>query len=80
MPGITASNSAANWSFIRSPTRITSSAVMGWPDSPAAMFVTQATPKMRIPICAAAMTSGTRDMPTKSTPIDRRYRISAGVS
>ena len=48
--------------------------------TPAAMFVMHDRPSTRIPMCRAAMTSGTVDMPTASAPRVRAMRISAGVS
>ena len=44
------------------------------------MFVTTEIPKQRIPMCRAAITSGTVDMPARSPPTARMKRISAGVS
>ena len=49
-------------------------------ENPAAILDTQDIPAMRMPICRAAMASGTVDMPTASAPIVRSARISAGVS
>ena len=48
--------------------------------TPAAGFVMQEIPSTSIPMCRAAMASGTVDMPTASAPAVRRNRISAGVS
>ena len=44
------------------------------------MFVTTESPRTRIPMWRAAMTSCTVDIPTRSPPIARMKRISAGVS
>jgi hypothetical protein len=44
------------------------------------MFVTHESARQRIPMCRAASTSGTVDMPTRSAPSARSMRISAGVS
>ena len=48
--------------------------------SPAAMFVTHEIARQRMPMCRAASTSGTVDIPTRSAPSVRSMRISAGVS
>src|SRR5437899_1036576 len=48
--------------------------------TPAAMLVMQDRPSTRMPMCRAAMTSGTVDMPTASAPMARAILISAGVS
>ena len=37
-------------------------------------------PSTSMPMCRAAIASGTVDMPTASAPIARKARISAGVS
>src|SRR6266404_9161911 len=40
-------------------------------EMPAAKFVTQDMPIVRMPICAATIASGTVDIPTRSAPIVR---------
>ena len=44
------------------------------------MFVMHEIPSTRIPMCRAAITSGTVDMPTASAPSARAILISAGDS
>src|ERR1700683_4612547 len=48
--------------------------------TPAAMLVTHEIPRTRMPMWLATMASGAVDMPTRSAPMVRRYRIPAGVS
>ena len=62
------------------PTSSTWSWSIGSERIPAAMFVTQEMARQRTPMCRAASTSGTVDMPTMSPPIARMKRTSAGVS
>ena len=69
-----------NEALALSPVSSTSAWLSGWPRIPAAIFVRQLMPSVRMPIWEAAIASGTVDMPTASAPAMRAKRISAGVS
>ncbi|CAM5485577.1 hypothetical protein SGLAM104S_00052 [Streptomyces glaucescens] len=47
---------------------------------PAARLVTREMPRISAPASRAAIASRTVDMPTRSAPMTRAMRISAGVS
>jgi len=78
--GSTACSSASNCPLTRSAVWSTSAWESVWSRIPAAMLVTQEIASTLIPMCRAAITSPTVDIPTRSAPIVRKYRISAGVS
>ena len=58
----------------------TSSEDRGRSSTPAAMLVHRVKPSTSMPQWAAAMASGTVDLPTASAPSSRAARTSAGVS
>ncbi len=78
--GISSRKSATSEPAASAPTASTCSWSIGSGETPAARFVTHETARQRMPMCRAASTSGTVDMPTMSAPSTRSMRISAGVS
>ena len=77
---MTSRRSATRSPAARAPTSSTRSWSIGSGSTPAAALVTQESARQRIPMCRAASTSGTVDIPTRSAPSARIIRISAGVS
>jgi hypothetical protein len=78
--GTSSRRSAVSEPAARSPTSSTASWSIFSGSTPAAMLVTTEIPRQRMPMCRAAMTSCTVDMPARSPPAARMNRISAGVS
>jgi len=62
------------------PVSRTSAWLSGSPVMPAARLVTSEMPSTSMPASRAAIASSTVDIPTRSPPMARTIRISAGVS